>query len=196
MAADVPPWLKSTPKSTQDHRLIAEVLAEAWLNRSEWSTLSAQLERADWQEREFVRLTLLTRAAREQHNQPGAQSYWLKALKAAAGNRDRLIQLGRLTESWGWRDETDEVLGALVTQFPEQKWAENYLTTSLHQAGKTQALQNLLARALEREPTNNVLKSNLATLGLLLDATDKRSHKLAEEAFQAQPTDPFIASTY
>src|SRR5262249_48375351 len=65
-----------------------------------------------------------------------------------------------------------------------------------HQAGKTQALQNLFSRALEREPTNNVLKSNLATLGLLLDASDKRAHRLAEEAFQAQPSNPFCASTY
>jgi hypothetical protein len=124
------------------------------------------------------------------------RSHWLKSLKAASGNVPKLTQLARTTESWGWRNEMEDALGAIVARFPDQKWAEEYLRASLLLGGKTQALQNLFAQTLEREPTNHLAKSNFATLGMLFDPGDKQLHKFAQEAFEAQGTNAFVASTY
>jgi predicted Zn-dependent protease len=196
MTAQGVAWAKALPEAVRDQRPITAMLAEGLLAASDWKELAKHLESRAWDDEEYFRQLLLARLAREQRNISGARNHWLKSLKAASGNTEWLIQLARTTESWGWRDEMDEALGAIVARFPEQKWAEEYLGASLHLGGKTQALQNLFARTMEREPTNNLAKSNFATLGMLFDPTDKRLHRLAEEAFQAQGTNAFVASTY
>lgn len=189
-------WAQSLPEATRKQRPVTLMLAEAYLATTNWARLAKHLENRPWDEDEHFRELLLARVAREERNTTGFRSHWLRALKAASGNADKLGQLAHLTETWRWRDEMEESLGALVARFPEQKWAEDILSASLHLGGKTQALQNLFARTLEREPTNNLAKSNFATLGLLLNPAEKQFHRLAEEAFQAQGTNAFVASTY
>ena len=196
MAVQSVGWAKTLPETVRDQRPIMAMHAEGLLATSDWNALAKHLERRAWDDDEYFRQLLLARVAREQRNNSGTRSHWLKSLKAASGNAERLIQLARTVESWGWRDEMDDALGAIVSRFPEQKWAEEYLSASLHLGGKTQALQNLFARTMEREPANNLAKSNFATLGMLFDPGDKQLHKLAEEAFQAQGTNAFVASTY
>ena len=189
-------WIQNLPEGIRQQRSVTIVLAEALLNISDWNGLAKHLERKSWDEEEHFRELLLARVAREQKNLTGTRSRWLKSLKAAGGNPDKLAQLVRATQTWKWRDEMDEALTAIVLRDPEAKWAEDFLSASLHLGGKTQALQNLFARTMEREPTNNIAKSNFATLGLLLNPGDKQSHRLAEEAFRAQGTNAFVASTY
>ena len=124
------------------------------------------------------------------------RNHWLRCLKAVGTSLDHLMHLSKTTESWGWRDEMDESLGALIRAFPDQRWAEDYLATSLHRAGKTVALQNLFARSLENNPSNPLTKSNFAILGLLLDPKDSKYHRLMAEAYASDSTNAFVVSSY
>lgn len=189
-------WTQTLPEDVRGQPLISAVQAEALLALSDWPKLEKHLEAGEWGQNEFIREQLLARASREMSNESGERTHWLRAMKAASGNLERLKHLAQTAESWGWQAHMEEALNAILSQFPEQRWAEEYLSALYHRGGRTQALQNLFARKLEREPTNVVAKSNCATLGILLDPADKKAHALAEEAASAEPNDPFVASTY
>ena len=196
LGADCVRWVDSLPEPIRVQQPVVLMQAEAMVAAKDWSRLGRHVGKGTWDDDEFLRHLLLARVAREERNNSGERSHWLKALKAASSSTERLLQVIKNTESWGWRDEMDEALGAVMEQFPEQRWAEDYLTRSLKMSGKTQALQNLLTRTVEREPTNHLAKSSLATMGMLLDPTDRQPYKLSAEAFEALGTNASVAAAY
>lgn len=195
LAARAGKFLETLPETAAATLPCLEAKSEALLSLGQWNQLEEALEKRSWGRNEHARQLLLARVARERSSQSGTRSHWLKSLKAAAGSVDRLAQLARVTASWQWTEEFHDALAAIVSQHPEQKWAAAVLGRTLHQNGKTQALQNLFAKTIEREPTNFVAKSNFATLGLLLDGTDEKAHRMAQEAFQGASNDPYVTAT-
>lgn len=196
LAADCVRWIEGLPSAVRADQEVSLAYAEALLGVKDWMRLARHLGTKTWGESEYFRQLLLARIAREENNSSRMHSHWLRCLKGASGNLDALLQLIKYTQAWGWNDALDDTLIAILERFPTQRWAEDYLVRSLKQAGKTLALQNLLSKTVEREPTNVVAKCTLATAGLLLNHADKRSHKLAAEAFASESTNPPIAAAY
>ncbi|MBI1839688.1 MAG: hypothetical protein HYR88_02410 [Verrucomicrobia bacterium] len=189
-------WLRSLNAAMQAQRPVQQIMGELMVLRRDWPAMTRYLTPLDWQETDYWRELLLSRSAREEQNAIASRNHWLRCLKAAGSNLERLAHISKTAEGWGWRDEMDESLSALVRAFPDQRWAEEYLATSLHRAGKTVALQNLFARSLEHNPASPLAKSNFAILGLLLDPKDSKYHRLMAEAYSSDSTNAFVVSSY
>jgi predicted Zn-dependent protease len=101
-----------------------------------------------------------------------------------------------LTTVWGWASERKQVLDQIVSQFPAETWADEQLTSLLYTEGQTQELADLLNQMYSADPSNVKIENNLATI-LLLEKSDlSRAHRLAQEAYQSAPDNPFFACTY
>ena len=189
-------WVKSLDNAVRGQRPVQQVLAELMVLRSDWAGMTKYLTPLDWQETDYWRQLLLARSAREEKNALASRNHWLRCLKASGNSLEHLVHLSKTTEIWGWREEMEDSLALLVRTYPDQRWAEEYLASSLHRSGKTVALQNLFARSLEHNPSNNLAKSNFAILGLLLDPKDSKYHRLMAEAYANDSTNAFVVSSY
>jgi len=88
------------------------------------------------------------------------------------------------------------VLDEVISQFPHETWANEQLTALLYTQGQTQELADLLNQMYSANPSNIQTKHNLAMI-LLLEKSDlNKAHRLAQEAYQSAPDNPFYACTY
>ncbi len=195
-AGDVSVWLKSFPPELLGTQPVPLIAFDCFVTLRDWKSLEAMMDSQDWGHLDFYRLALRAGVHREKKETALARTKWLSALKAADGHLDRLSHLARSTGAWGWTEETEEVMKMIVQQFPSEKWAMQSLSTWFHTSGKTVALRNLLARAVESDPANLQVKGVLALTSLLLDAQDAKMHDLAREVYQQRPEDPFFTSAY
>lgn len=196
LANDCDAWLASLGEAVRNERPLLIAKAEWLLAARDWAALESHLSERSWEEQNFVRELLLSRAAAERGSSSGRRSHWLKSLGAASGQLHRLVALIQIARMWEWQNEMQDALQAVAARFPDEKWAERQLAESLMSEGDSQALQNLFAKVAEREPRNPIAKSNLASLGLVRDPLDEKWHDLALEARIADPKNPFVAATY
>jgi len=106
-----------------------------------------------------------------------------------------------VTAAWRWTQERTEILREITTVFPKERWAADQLVAQLYAEGDTRGIQELLLNTLASNPSDPRLKNNLANVILLrktqLDRGQlDKAHRLAKEAFDTAPNDPFFASTY
>jgi tetratricopeptide (TPR) repeat protein len=95
--------------------------------------------------------------------------------------------------------DTEEALSTISARFASQPWAlwllqhlfDHYLAT-----GNTPGLYQILSTALNRDSESTILKNNLAAVSLLLRTNLTMAHQLASQAYQREPANPIIASTY
>ncbi|MCI0539091.1 MAG: hypothetical protein L0Z50_28115 [Verrucomicrobiales bacterium] len=189
-------FIKTLEPTIQTNQPVPLVAVDCYVAEKDWAGLDEMLREQDWNEMEFFRLVLRARALKGQSQEMSAKSLWVKSLRTAENRRERLVQLVRTTAAWDWPDETEQGLWAIANRYPDQKWAYASLYKMFYAAGKTRSLQSLLTRFSELDPTNTLAKSNLAMTLFLLNPRDKRPGELAREAYEAQPKDPFIVSTY
>jgi Flp pilus assembly protein TadD len=189
-------WLRGLAPEISTNLPVTLVVADAHMGVSDWAGLENHLNDQFWADMEYLRLAYRARAVREQGHNDASNADWARALKSAEGRLDRLTMLQRLTVSWRWAAELEEVLRVVTKRFPAETDAAEALAGMLHSAGKTRALLILYAQRAKSEPKNLSVKNNLAALALLLEAPEHRPHDLAREAFEGQPTNAYYASTY
>jgi tetratricopeptide (TPR) repeat protein len=195
-ASDAAAWLKALPPDLQGKLPVPLIAFDCYASLRDWTSLGVMLDSQDWGHLDFYRLALRAGVHREKKETAVARTTWLSALKAADGHLDRMSHLARSTGSWGWTEETEEVMKMIVQQFPSEKWAMQSLSSWFHTSGKTVALRNLLVRAAEADPANLQVKGVLALTSLLLDPQDAKMHDLARDVYQQRPDDPFFTSAY
>jgi hypothetical protein len=170
--------------------------AECQVAGQDWAGVQTALEKQDWAELDCLRLAYRARALHESNLEGAAKAEFAKALKAAEGRLDRLTALLRATTDWKWTAERNDVLWAMVNRFPKEKWAVQALAESLQESGQTRSLLTLFAKAVSVDPKNLALKNNLASVALLLNATEHKPHDLAREVYEQGKTNAFYATTY
>ncbi len=92
--------------------------------------------------------------------------------------------------------ENTEVLKEIASEFPKEKWAVDQMVNKLYAAGNTRALGDLLAKTYAGDPSDVRLKNNLANISLLRKADLDKAYRLAREAYDSSPENPFFISTY
>ena len=95
-----------------------------------------------------------------------------------------------------WTTEHTEVLREITTSFPKEKWAVDQLVGRLYAQGGTRAIQELLSRIQAANPSDPQIKNNLAIVLLLRKSELDHAHRMAKEAYDSAPEDPYFASTY
>jgi hypothetical protein len=189
-------WLGTLPAGTRTHVPVPVLIADCHAAIDDWSGLVESVEGQNWGGLEFVRLLLRTRAFKELDQDLSATTEWAMTLKAANGELARLSTILRNAAAWNWEGEQGEVLWMIVNRYPGEKWARQALHERLAAGGQTRGLVTLLETAVGLDPADLDAKNNLAVAALLINATDKKPHRIAEEVYRAQPTNAYYASTY
>ena len=80
----------------------------------------------------------------------------------------RLVNLTRMVVSWGWEQETDELLWEIIDRYPRETWAVDSLLRRHWEHNNTEGLRQVFELQLSRSPKDVYLKNNLAMVMLLL----------------------------
>jgi predicted Zn-dependent protease len=189
-------WLSSLPQDLQTNQPVPMILTDCQIAVKNWQGLLSTVEKKDWGDSENVRLALESLARRSLGRQETADTLWKRARRLSARRLDRLYRLTELTTAWDWAPERAEVLTEIVSEFPREKWAVALLVNQLHDSGATQELEQLLSRLSGADPANMELKASFARVCLLRHSQTTAAHRLAKEAFESAPGNPFVLSTY
>jgi predicted Zn-dependent protease len=189
-------WLQSLPSATQTNQPVTVLVADFLAQLHEWNTLMDWTETQDWGAGNYYRLALQSLARFELKEDEGAKAAWRKAARLSERRLDRLSELARLSGAWGWKSERDEVLREITADFPKEKWAAGLLESEYYQEGNSRALADLLAKSYSADPSDPKLKNDLANVCLLRKSDLSKAYRMAQEAYNAAPNNPFFASTY
>lgn len=189
-------WLTNLPPDCRTNQAVAMVTADCFSVLQDWRGLQASLDKQYWAELEFVRHALKSRALRGQELTAAAKGEWELAMKTANSQKAALIMLLRVTASWRWQSEAEDLLWNIVNRFPEERWAFATLSQALYAGGRTRPLMMLFTQQNKRLPADLNTKNNLAMTALLLEASEVKPHDLARETYQQAPTNSSFASTY
>ena len=188
-------WLTNLPPQMQTNRPVAMALADCYTARKDWPALQALLQDANWNDGDFLRLAMLSRAAREQRQEFAAQAQWLAAVKAASDRPKPLAALVRMTKRWGWDKEWEELLWLIAQRLPAERWALQTLHQTYLAAGNTRGLLKIYSTMLGYDANDPVAQNNLATVSFLLASQVSRAQDLAREAYQKMPKNEAFAAT-
>ena len=93
-------------------------------------------------------------------------------------------------------DAKDELLWRIANRFPGEKWTYRELGRLYLAAGNTRGLNKVYRARLAANPTDLVLKNNVAGTSLVLKTGSSQAHQFAREIYEAEPGNPTLASTY
>jgi predicted Zn-dependent protease len=189
-------WLVTVSPAIVSTPPVAVLVSECRVAVGDWALLYSSLTNQNWAELDFLRHAFSMRALREQRLSAAAKAEWDQVLKAANGQRQSLIMLVRTLAQWKWNSEAEEVLWAIVNRFPDETWAFQSLSKELLVNGRTRPLMTLLSQESKRFPADLSIKNNLASIALLLDASELKPYDLAREVYDRVPTNAAYASTY
>lgn len=189
-------WLQTLPPPTQTNQPVPLIIADCQIALKDWRGLLALVQKQDWAEANCFRLALESLGERSLGQDSASQTTWRKALHLSARRLDRLVRLAQVTAGWGWDLQNTEVLNEIISQFPKEKWAADQLVNKLYAVGNTRALGDFLAKIYAGDPSNARLKNNLANISLLRKADLDKAYRLAREAYDSSPENPFYISTY
>jgi tetratricopeptide (TPR) repeat protein len=189
-------WLVTLPDAVKD--VLPAPLAEAdcYMTLKDWAGLQSRLVGHRWDEQDFLRFAMLSRALREQGQREMSGRNWRLALSAAKVRPEQLLVLQQLVQVWGWEDETKDLLWALVERAPKEEWPLKRLMQTYAANGDSEGIYRVYQTLLERNPDSAEIKNNVAALGLLLGRNRARSIELAREVYEGAKTNVIIASTY
>lgn len=200
------PWLRSLPPQVQTNPPVAMYITECNISLGNWHQLQVFLQNQNWSNLEFVRHAYLARALREQSLNEASFAEWGVALNFAndrkfarqpgVSQKGILLLLFKMAGTWHWNNEAEQILWALVNQYPEERWASPVLVQSLMTGGRTRPLMQLFATLSKREPNDMEVKNNLAYTALLLGAQELDPNGLAKEVYAKDPQNASYASTY
>ncbi len=189
-------WLRALPASTQTNLAIVMITAEVYTALHDWPGLQADVESQSWGELQFLQHAYIARALRGQEFPGAATGGWKLAVEAANDNLASLGMLLKLTTTWQWQSEEEDILWRIVNRYPAERWAFAALSRTLHAGGQTRALMMLYRQELKRSPENLGAKNNLAMTAFLQQAIELKPHDLAREVYEKAPTNSAFVSTY
>jgi tetratricopeptide (TPR) repeat protein len=189
-------WAAALPKSVRETIPVPMAQAECYMALADWEGLQDLLVGNKWDEQEFLRLALLARALREQGDTDNTARTWRRALEAAASKPELTLTLLQLARTWGWADESRDLLWATYKRRPSEEWAIRVLLQDYGRENDTAGLYRAFKALLEKHAQSVELKNNVAALGLLLGEDIPRSTQLAREVYDSEKTNAVLASTY
>lgn len=189
-------WLQRLPQSVQTNQPIPILITGCEINLKKWNDLDEYLAQQSWGPADYYRFAAMSLALRSLGQETAARNAWERADLLAEHQPGSLTQLAQASSVWGWTPERTEVLQQIVDEFPLDKWAVEQLSLQWYSQGATAKLQDLFSKSQLADPSDIHIKNNLANV-LMLRKTDlDKAYRLAKEAYDDSPNDPFIVSTY
>ena len=189
-------WLESLPRALQTNAMVEIATVEVHAARRDWSGLLALAGKESWGDLDYYRFSLEALAQKSAGQATAATGLWERAVHDSSHHLDRLTRLARLTAEWKWNSEQRDVLRRIATDFPHERWATEQLVLDFYVQGDTRGIQDFLAEVEPLNPSDVRLKNDLASVCLLRKDQLSKAYRLAREAYDSTPSDPFVVSTY
>jgi tetratricopeptide (TPR) repeat protein len=189
-------WLRTLPAQLQTNQPVPLIITDCQVVLKDWNGLLSLVSQQDWGQAGFYQLALKSLALRSLGKTSDSENCWQKALRLSENRLNALSQLEHATSVWGWTSERIVVLRKIMDEFPNEKWALDQLMAQLYLEGNTHELTALLSKIQTANPNDAHLKNNLANVLLLRKSELDKANRLAKEAYETSPGDPFIISTY
>jgi predicted Zn-dependent protease len=189
-------WLRTLPLTVQTNQPVPLLISDCLMAQEDWSGLLALLDKQDWGELQCYRCALEALAARHLDQSAASTAAWEKAVRLAGTRLDRLTRLSQVAGVSGWDAEQVKLLETITAQFPKENWAAQALMAQYYKAGNTRRISALVIKLAAADPANDQFKNNLALIFLLQKSDLDKACKLAKEAYDSTPDNPFFATTY
>ena len=189
-------WLESLPAKQRSPEKVTMARADVALARSNWNGLVVLLKDTKWNEVDFLRRAMLSRAFRELKQPNAAEVEWRGATQEAGELAGSAGVLARVAGAWGWQREQDDLLWSIVQRFPRETWALETLKQQYATRRDTRGLQRVYSTIAGFNPRDVIAKNNLAAISLLLNNQVSQAHQMAREVYQGNSTNEIFASTY
>ncbi len=188
-------WILSLPRDIRETFPMPVATLETYTKTNDWSGLEKWLIDERWANQDFLRFAWLARSTRQQNDAEMSRIYWHRAISAAEDTSGACTTLAELAATWGWSEEAEEALRALVKRDPKQSWAWQALLQQRTAAGDTAGLVQLYSAMLQSVTNSLVIKNNLAALELLLNRDTNQAFQFAKEVYQSNTNSPEFVST-
>ena len=195
-SADAIEWILAMPQAIQTNLPMAILLAECRASAAQWKLLIQTTEKQNWNDQEFLRHAILAKAQIKLGDKKQFQEHWQQAISATRTQIEPLAQLLRFAAKESWTNQNKEVLWAITTNHPKEKWAIQALQEHYYLQGETRELHKLFSRLSELDPNDLRTKNNLAMTGLLLDPKSNTWYALARECMSQNATNGLYISTF
>jgi Flp pilus assembly protein TadD len=189
-------WIQQLPGDLILKPPMPVAIAESYDMLGQWIMVKTMAEGSDWDQFDYRRMALLSRALREEGSEAESRIQWILATEAAGKNSQALLDLNRLATAWKWEGESVELLWTLARTAPNPMPALQLLNKVLGAKGDTRQLRDVAVRTLELMPKSLSARNNLAYYCFLLKSDLDRGKALARENYEEEPNNPGVISTY
>lgn len=193
-------WLAQQPEAIKADPIVKEVRAELAVAQLAWGRLADLLEDQAWGpvNHDTVQLAFSARLAAERENMPLLNQLWDEALVSAANSLPDLSALYRLASIWGWEDQAETPLWAIVRTFPAQSWAHQTLFNAYRTRRDTENMQALIGTLRIADATTPRYQYDWALLTLLLRqrSTWSDEKQTMQTLYESAPENPYYITGY
>ena len=189
-------WLTHLSDGVRSQPQVRLALADAYLQNDDWQKLRDFASHGSWNDLEFLRLAIVSRAWSQLGNSTVGNTTWDAAVSEAGNRVNALTTLLGLTEQWKLPREREALLQLIVKKFPRERQVQQALAQFYYDAGNTLALHQLYARLFGQFPNDARIKNDLTATALLLKTNLTQAGQWAAEDYAQSPTNAIAASTY
>lgn len=189
-------WAESLPASIREQRPVQVAVARCYLRQKDWKRLENFVRGQQWGDLDFMRLAWLSRALEGQGDRTGRRLFWNRAVRLVTENAALSSLLAQTANEWGWNSETEELLWSVLNNRPVDSWVASELVRQYQAAGNTRGLLKVYTTLFSRNPSNPILKNNLAMSRMLLRTNLAAAHEHSRENYQSDPQSADFAATY
>jgi tetratricopeptide (TPR) repeat protein len=189
-------WSKRLPEDLKSKMPVPAAIGESYATQLDWETLLPLVTDTNWEYADFLRLAFLARVQREKGDERAALNSWHAAVQACMDHPERYIMLARYATSWGWEEEIRDLLWIVARGSTNQQWAMDALFQYYLNKRDSGGLLNISNRMLEVNPQNTAAMNNVVLLSLLRSTNIDQSISMATTAYNKEPTNAGLASTY
>lgn len=189
-------WVKTLPMELKSLPEVARKISQIYFKTQDWNKLESVLIGGDWGKEEYGRLLLLALISRQRDDLLAFQNFWKECVVKVGTNRNALKSLFQTVKTWGWVEESIEVLEIRFREEPEDDEAFQILTAYFMKQGATDKTLRTLERRVEFSPDDSESKNNLALLSLLTGANVSTAFNHAEENYNQDSENPYFQTTW
>jgi hypothetical protein len=188
-------WFDALPPEIRTDPAVQEAIAATFLEWKDWTRLDQAVAAGSWKDRDFMRQAFTAYSARKTSRFADAGSAWRLAVIQAGSSPRKISELLALVAHWGWQSEQYDLVWKLFALMPRNESISRQLIAWERHQGHTANLNRIFARLAEFAGDDRMIKNNLAYTSLLLNANLSKAFELANDNYQAEPSNPFYVTT-
>ena len=189
-------WIETLSTEFKEAPEISRKISQVYYEIEDWSRLKSSLVESSWGNEDYGRLLLLALSSKKQDDFLTFQTNWKQCLVQVGSNQNALKSLFQTISSWGWIEESVEVLEIRFREKPEDDEVFQQLITYFMSNGETDKAIETLSRRVEFLPDDVNSKNNLALLSLLSGVNEGIAFNFAEENYNKDKTNPYFLTTW